>query len=112
MIAALEVNTWDLIVSDYSLPQFGGPAALALYREKGLDIPFISVSGAIGEDIAVEMMKAGAHDYVMKNNLARLAVAVERELRAADERRQRRPNSGARAHLACIVVSFLESICC
>src|SRR5215468_6724098 len=67
MVAALDSQNWDLIISDYSMPQFGGPAALTLYRERGLDFPFISVSGAIGEDIAVEMMKAGAHDYVMKN---------------------------------------------
>jgi PAS domain S-box-containing protein len=110
MTAALEVQPWDLIISDYSLPQFGGPAALALTKQKGLDIPFISVSGAIGEDIAVEMMKAGAHDYVMKNNLARLAVAVSRELRAAEERRVRRRTEAARAHLASIVESCDDAI--
>ena len=110
MIAALEAPPWDLIVSDYSLPQFGGPAALALCKERGLDIPFISVSGAIGEDIAVEMMRAGAHDYVMKNNLARLSVAVERELRAAEERRERRQVEAARAHLASIVESCEDAI--
>jgi PAS domain S-box-containing protein len=110
MLEALCGEPWDLIVSDYSLPQFGGPAALTLCREKGLDIPFISVSGAIGEDIAVEMMKAGAHDYVMKNNLARLAVAVERELRAAEERRERRQIEASRAHLASIVESCEDAI--
>ena len=64
MREALETQSWDLIISDYSMPQFAGPAALALYRQKGLDIPFISVSGVIGEETAVEMMKAGAHDFV------------------------------------------------
>src|SRR5437868_15151063 len=77
MQKALAGQTWDLIISDYVLPQFGGAAALALYQECGLDIPFIVVSGAIGEDRAVEMVKAGAHDYVMKDNLSRLVTAVE-----------------------------------
>jgi len=72
MQTALSSHNWDIIISDYSLPQFGGAAALALYLQRGLDIPFIIVSGAIGEDRAVEMLKAGAHEYVMKDNLARL----------------------------------------
>lgn len=110
MAASLETHRWDLIISDYALPQFGGPAALELVRRKGVDIPFISVSGAIGEDIAVEMMKAGAHDYVMKNNLARLPVAVRRELRAAEERRVQRRTEAARAHLASIVESCKDAI--
>jgi two-component system, cell cycle sensor histidine kinase and response regulator CckA len=110
MTTALEQQSWELIISDYSLPQFGGSAALALYKEKGIDIPFISVSGAIGEDLAVEMMKAGAHDYVMKNNLARLPLAVGRELKAAEERRERRRIEAARAHLALIVESCEDAI--
>src|SRR5690242_6450459 len=95
MASALDSSPWDLIISDYSMPEFGGPAALALAREKGLDIPFISVSGVLGEDLAVEMMKAGAHDYVMKSNLTRLVPAVIRELRAAEERRARRQHEAA-----------------
>jgi len=90
MLTALEEQTWDVVLSDYALPQFSGLAALQLYKEKDLDIPFIVISGTIGEATAVEMMKAGAHDYLMKNNLARLGVAVERELREAEERRQRK----------------------
>ena len=81
---------WDLVISDYRLPRFDGLAALALVKEKGLDLPFIIVSGYITEETAVAAMKAGAHDYVMKDNLARLGQAVERELREAEVRRERR----------------------
>ena len=90
MTAALSRQRWDLIIADYLMPLFNGLAALALVREKGLDLPFIIVSGHITEDTAVAAMKAGAHDYVMKDKLARLGPAVERELREAEVRRQRR----------------------
>ena len=90
MRAALEKRAWDIIISDYSMPQFSGPAALAVMQEMELDIPFIVVSGTMGEDAAVAMMKAGAHDYLMKGGLSRLAPAVERELVQAVERRERR----------------------
>jgi PAS domain S-box-containing protein len=90
MSAALGRQAWDLIVADYLLPHFGGLDALALVKEKGLDLPFIIVSGNITDDTAVAAMKAGAHDYVMKNNLSRLGPAVERELREAAMRRERR----------------------
>lgn len=80
MKEALEKESWDLILSDYRLPQFSGLAALALLKESGKDIPFIIVSGAIGEETAVEAMRAGANDYVMKSNLQRLAPTAEREL--------------------------------
>src|SRR5574341_70491 len=88
--AALDQQVWDIVISDYSLPQFSGPAALALVQKKGLDLPFIIMSGTIGEEIAVETMKAGAHDYIMKNNLARLIPVIERELIEAVNRRDRR----------------------
>ena len=90
MRAALEKQVWDVVISDYSLPQFSGKAALILLQEMGLDIPFIVVSGTIGEETAVDMMKAGAHDYLMKGNLARLAPAVKRELAQAEVRRERK----------------------
>src|ERR1041385_2786435 len=90
MKSALAERSWDVVLSDYAMPKFSGPAALALLRESGLDVPFIVVSGTIGEDVAVAMMKAGAHDYLMKGHLARLAPAVERELQDAVQRRQRR----------------------
>jgi PAS domain S-box-containing protein len=110
MREALATQSWDLIISDYSLPRFGGPAALALYHQQNLDIPFITVSGIIGEEAAVEMMKSGAHDYVMKSNLTRLEPAVRRELMAAQERRVHRQAEAARSHLAAIVESCDEAI--
>jgi PAS domain S-box-containing protein len=90
MSLALENETWDVILSDYSMPRFSGLAALEVCKQKGLDIPFIIISGAIGEVTAVEAMKAGAHDYLMKDNLARLVPAIARELREAETRQQRR----------------------
>ncbi len=88
MRVALERQPWDAIVADYHLPQFDAPSALAVLRDTGLDIPFIVVSGAVGEDRAVAMMKAGAQDYVMKSSLTRLAPAVEREIQEAAIRRE------------------------
>ena len=90
MKAALEGGTWDIVISDYSMPRFSGPAALKLLDNSGLDLPFIIVSATITEEMAVATMKAGAHDFVMKGNLARLNPAVQRELREAEERRARR----------------------
>jgi PAS domain S-box-containing protein len=90
MSAALDLMTWDIIISDYKLPQFHAPAALALLQKSGLEIPFIVVSGTIGEETAVELMKAGAHDYLMKDRLARLVPAVQRELDEAQMRRERK----------------------
>jgi len=90
MKAALERGRWDLIISDYVLPRFSGLAALNILKESGQDLPFIIVSGNIGEDIAVGAMKAGAHDYIIKGNLTRLVPAVERELREAGVRREKR----------------------
>lgn len=89
MQAALMNSTWDIVLSDYSMPAFDAPRALAILQATQLDIPFIVVSGGIGEDIAVQLMKSGAHDYVMKDKLARLAPAVVRELRDAVSRRER-----------------------
>lgn len=89
MRAALGKNCWDLIIADYRLPEFDAPSALMLLHESGFDIPFIVVSGAMGEDLAVAMMRAGAQDYLLKDDLARLAPAVEREIRDAHTRRQR-----------------------
>ncbi|HXD00090.1 MAG TPA: ATP-binding protein [Verrucomicrobiae bacterium] len=88
-LKALDSRKWDFIIADYSLPGFGGMPALSLLRERGLDLPFIIVSGTIGEDQAVAAMKSGAHDYLLKGKLARLAPAVERELRDARVRRER-----------------------
>src|ERR671911_681233 len=91
MEAALDGRGWDLVISDHGMPAFDSSAALALLRRKGfVDLPFIIVSGQIGEDAAVAAMRAGAHDYLMKDNLARLNSAIERELREAEVRRERR----------------------
>ena len=90
MAAALAGGPWDIILCDYSMPHFSAPAALETLKEAALDVPFIIVSGAIGENTAVELMRAGAHDYVMKDHLARLAPAVGRELAEAEQRRKRR----------------------
>jgi len=90
MRAALERQSWDLVLSDWSMPSFTAPAALAILRELHLDLPFIIVSGTIGEETAVDAMRAGAHDYVLKDKLGRLAPAIERELRECKDRRARR----------------------
>ncbi|QPC83952.1 PAS domain S-box protein [Phototrophicus methaneseepsis] len=90
MRAALEENDWDIVISDYQMPQFSGLDALSIFSKSGLEIPFIVVSGTIGEELAVEAMRAGAHDYLMKDNLARLLPAIQRELREAHIRRDRK----------------------
>ncbi len=90
MVSALLEQDWDLVLSDFELPGFGGMKALQILQTSGIDIPFIVVSGAIGEEIAVASMKAGAHDYVFKGNLARLGPAVTRELQDANTRRKQR----------------------
>ncbi|HEX4602218.1 MAG TPA: response regulator [Gemmatimonadales bacterium] len=89
MQAALDRQPWDVVIGDYSMPHFGGAAALALLRERELDVPFIIVSGTIGEERAVAAMKAGASDYVPKDQLKRLVPVIERELREAAGRRER-----------------------
>jgi hypothetical protein len=90
LLSALDREHWDIVISDYSMPHLSGLIALRLVREKDPDLPFILVSGTIGEELAVEAMKAGAHDYVMKDNLARLVPAVGRELSDAAGQRERR----------------------
>jgi len=88
--ALQEPSPWNIVLADYSMPQFSAIAALDLLKEKDLDLPFVIVSGKIGEDTAVAAMKAGAHDYLVKGKLARLIPAVERELREAVLRKQYR----------------------
>jgi signal transduction histidine kinase len=90
MTQALQKQSWDLILADHAMPQFSAMEALNLVKQQGLDVPFIIVSGHIEEETAVAAMRSGAHDYVMKERLARLVPAVERELREADVRRARR----------------------
>jgi len=86
---ALDEQPWDVVFADFSMPHFSGTEALRLIRERGLDTPFIIVSGTIGEEVAVEAMRAGANDFLIKGRLARLMPTVERELRDTETRRSR-----------------------
>jgi len=90
MRAALARAPWDIVLSDFVMPTFSGPAALHLLREGGFDTPFIIVSGTVGEETAVAAMRSGANDYVLKGSLARLCPAIERELRDAERRVEQR----------------------
>jgi len=108
--AAFEARTWDLIICDSSLPQLPGEVALAIYRQQGLDIPFIVVSGTIGEEAVAEMLKAGAHDYVLKQHFTRLVPVVKSALAAAQQERIRRRHEATVAFLASIVESCDDAI--
>jgi PAS domain S-box-containing protein len=90
MARELDGSAWDVVISDYSMPHFSGSEALELLTRSGIDVPFILVSGAVGEDVAVAMMKAGAQDFIMKGQWKRIAPAVERELAEQGVRRERR----------------------
>jgi signal transduction histidine kinase len=90
MADALEQFSWDIAFSDWSMPQFSAPDALRVLQDSAQDLPFIIVSGTVGEDTAVEALKAGARDFLVKDKLTRLIPAVERELREAEIRRERR----------------------
>jgi signal transduction histidine kinase len=90
MSAALEKQPWDIVLSDFTMPRFSAPAALSLVKERALDLPFIIVSGTIGEETAVTSLRAGAHDFLVKGALARLVPAIERERREAAARAERK----------------------
>jgi two-component system cell cycle sensor histidine kinase/response regulator CckA len=90
MRSALDRGPWDLVLSDYSMPQFSAPAAFTVLSEKNVDIPFIILSGTVDEETAVEAMRLGAHDFMAKGKLTRLVPAIERELRECEERKARR----------------------
>ncbi|MFZ5697590.1 MAG: response regulator [Pseudomonadota bacterium] len=90
MREALASESWDVVIADYSMPRFSGHGALALLHETGLDLPFIIVSGTIGEELAVALLKSGAHDFLVKGRFARLSSVIERERRDAHERAERR----------------------
>jgi DNA-binding NtrC family response regulator len=87
---AIENNEFDLILSDNSLPSFDGMTALAMAQEKNPDVPFIFVSGTLGEEVAIDSLKCGATDYVLKQHMSRLVPAVRRALQEAEEKRKRR----------------------
>jgi diguanylate cyclase (GGDEF)-like protein len=98
--AALADGRWDLVITDHNLPGYSSTAALAAVKRSGQDVPVIIVSGSIGEEIAVDAMKSGAHDYIMKGNLARLVPAIERELRDTQVRHAHRMAQETIRHLA------------
>ena len=97
---ALGRDSWDVVITDHNMPRFSSEAALAAVKRSGLDLPVIIVSGSIGEDIAVAAMKSGAHDYIMKDKLARLVPAIDRELREANNRHAHRRAQETIEHLA------------
>ena len=107
---SLGEEKWELILCDYSMPEFDGLSALRIVKERGLDIPFILISGAIGEDIAVKAMKAGAHDYLFKGNLQRLNPAIERELKEAEIRKLHKKAEEERTRLLKVIQQSLNEI--
>lgn len=108
MRAALRQDQWDVIFCDYVLPQFNAPAAFQVFRESKIQIPFIIVSGEIGEDVAVEALKLGADDYVLKRNLKRIIPVLERSLKDVENRRQ---GDAARHMNELIMANSLDLIC-
>ncbi len=110
MMKALDERKWDLILCDYSMPGFDGLTAIKLVKERKRDIPFILISGAIGEELAVEAMKTGAHDYLMKDNLQRLIPAIERELNEAIVRRQHKEAEKERDRLLKVIQHSLNEV--
>jgi PAS domain S-box-containing protein len=110
MEAALDRETWDLVLCDYQMPGFSVLPALEILRQRDLDLPFIVVSGVIGEELCVDLMKAGAHDFIVKGRLSRLIPAIQRELREAQARRERVLAQQKFSYLAAIVDSSNEAI--
>lgn len=108
---ALSERSWDIVISDYVMPSFNGTQALEIFQKHKLDIPFICVSGGIGEEKAAEVVRAGAHNYVSKSHLARLGSVVRSEIAAAVERRSNRKVAELTAHLAAIVEGTDDAIC-
>lgn len=103
-------DNWDVIISDFALPKFDGLSALRIYNESNIDIPFLIVSGTIGEEVAVTAMKQGAHDYLMKDKLDRLVPAIERELREVSIRRERKKAEDELRKLSLVVIQSPSAI--
>ncbi len=110
MQLALQRQSWDLLICDYLMPAFSAPDALKILQAAQLDIPFIVLSGMMGEDVAVEMMRAGANDYLFKGQIKRLVPAIARELKDAESRRAKRAAEAALSRLAAIVESSEDAI--
>jgi two-component system cell cycle sensor histidine kinase/response regulator CckA len=108
--AALDQQSWEVILSDCSMPSFSAQAALEICQARNLDVPFIIVSGSIGEEAAVSLMKAGAHDYVMKDKMARLTPVINRELRDARGRAARRHAEANQSRLAAILEATTDFV--
>jgi signal transduction histidine kinase len=109
--AALDERRWDVVISDYAMPAFDALDALEVLKERKLDVPFIIVSGTIGEDVAVDAMRAGAHDFMVKQRLARLGPAIDRELREAAIRRERlTERAKAEAERERLIVELKEAV--
>ena len=109
MSEALNQQKWDIIISDYNMPHFSVSEALELLRNSGLDLPFIIVSGVIGEEAAVDSLKAGAHDFIMKSNFSRFIPAIKRELNEAEVRRSKRIAEKKLKHLN-LVLRAIRSV--
>ena len=109
-VAAMEQGTFDLILADYSLPGFDGLRALELAREQSPDIPFIFVSGALGEEVAIEALKRGATDYVLKDKLSRLGPAVRRALNERQQRMERERAEKAQREQSEFLRNVFESV--
>lgn len=110
MNSAIQQHEWDVVVSDYTMPQFSGSEALKLFNGLKLQIPFIFVSGTYGEEAAVRMMKAGADDYIVKGNLSRLVPAIEREIESARSRHARVRAEATMQQFAAIIESSEDAI--
>jgi PAS domain S-box-containing protein len=110
MRTALREKSWDITLCDYDMPKFDGLAAIALLKETGIDLPLIIVSGAIGEETAVDCMRFGARDYVMKGNLSRLASAIERELKEAESRHQRKQAAAELKESKALIEAVVENV--
>src|SRR5664280_1089673 len=90
MKKALKEMQWDISLCDYKMPKFNAPSAIAVLKEANVDIPLIIISGTIGEDVGIECMRLGAHDYIMKDKLSRLCPAIARELEESEVRKKQR----------------------
>jgi PAS domain S-box-containing protein len=110
MSAALKRQPWDVVIADYRLPEFSAPDALALLRQRQMDIPFIVFSGSVPDDVGADMMEQGADDYVMKDNLARLVPSIERELSDAADRRGFRLTQNALREAALLKSAILAAV--
>jgi len=110
LLAAVQQREWDVVISDYYLPQFSGPEALKIVQDAKIDVPFIMISGICGEEVAVQVMKAGADDFILKGNFARLGPAIEREMAAARLRREKAKADADMRYLAAIVESSEDAI--